>query len=1226
MNSHPNSHIIDAEVGLKFWAGITILMAISAELIFTLLDGKPAFLSFTPFGRDWFTWTTFIGSFAGIPACVLWIGGETPPIRKTWLQLALAIGVGIYVYLMAFKNGYGISSPNTVITICLGPLGLLWMTCSLLAKPGHASQQNDRWKSLYIKVTVLLDMLSVSTHAALAGNRLIFPATWDYFVYRIDAAFFGTATQLASLNATSGPFIQAFTSTSYSLLVVILYSVIGLAIKKKAVARLHVWRTLVMPFALAWFLYALIPLSGPTYAFFDSQFPDNMPTVKDIPTSQVVIPPAFRNAMPSMHLTGALLVWMLSIGLWHRIAILFSSLLVLATAWSTLAQGEHYCLDLVVAITYACFIGPLLIWPHLLRGNKINALTIWLTGATFLSWLLLIRAIPDWLSNNLWFIQLFSVWSLLSSFTVFWRLIVESRITSLCLTANSITEPSNRESTIKAPSWIIAIFAMSGVAGLIYEVVYAKALAVTFGSTAMASYTVLATYMGGMALGAMLGGYIADKTSNPIRTYAICEALIGLYAATTPQLFRLIQEIYVAFSWDIAPESSWLTALRLYLGVACLGLPTILMGATMPLMFKHLRELGVSSRSAIAPLYGANVAGASLGSIIAGYWILPAVGRNSGTFIAAALSLMIALYVLDRAKRPVERPNSANQLGGEILLSNSSAVEFISGIVALSILFVGGAITLGLEVNSMHLLAIVAGNSVYAFGLMLAAFLGGLGLGSYVGERLMNHFQRLNLIAWSQCGLAVAIGMTAQTWDDIPSYFSSFSIYPVHFDFGARETIRAMVCTTAMLPSAFFVGACYPAAMSLASDWLSPKGAAKGLGLASGLNTLGNILGVFMVGFWLLPAYGSRDTSLILGLLALSLGLIATLAIRQNSSPMVSAQSLLRWPPIIAAICSLSLFPNQWNYDELSTGSNVYFSSQNWGKVIDHAESVEGGLTLVSKTSQGISTLLTNGKFQGNDAIGGEMVAQESFALFPLLHTPKRSRALVIGYGTGMTTRVLHESGFKEIDIAELSKDIVTMADRHFSKINHGVANDPSVHMHYTDGRNYLLTQSREFDLISIEITSIWFAGAANLYNKDFYSLAKQRLTRDGVLQQWIQLHHMAEIDLAYVIGSVRSEFKYVWIYVRGGQGIIVASNNSSAENRPSDKTNDDTVEQLRSHLILSPTGVDRFISKIDPSMTQVVSTDSNLYLEHSTPKGNSLGNVVEKNIKLLTYFEPHLN
>ena len=124
------------------------------------------------------------------------------------------------------------------------------------------------------------------------------------------------------------------------------------------------------------------------------------------------------------------------------------------------------------------------------------------------------------------------------------------------------------------------------------------------------------------------------------------------------------------------------------------------------------------------------------------------------------------------------------------------------------------------------------------------------------------------------------------------------------------------------------------------------------------------------------------------------------------------------------------LFPAHWDLDKLSEGSNVYFFPQQWGKVIDHAESAEGGLTTVTQSADGLLTLLTNGKFQGNNSEQGEMIAQKSIALIPLLHTAQRDTALVIGYGTGMTPRVIHENEFRSLDIAELSEDMVRLADR----------------------------------------------------------------------------------------------------------------------------------------------------------------------------------------------------
>jgi spermidine synthase len=258
------------------------------------------------------------------------------------------------------------------------------------------------------------------------------------------------------------------------------------------------------------------------------------------------------------------------------------------------------------------------------------------------------------------------------------------------------------------------------------------------------------------------------------------------------------------------------------------------------------------------------------------------------------------------------------------------------------------------------------------------------------------------------------------------------------------------------------------------------------------------------------------------------------------------------------------------------------------------------------------------------------MEAQASFALIPLLHTPARERALVLGYGTGMTARVLHEASFQQIEIAELSRDLVRLADKHFESINHGVSSMDGVRMHFTDGRNLLLTQDVRYDLISIEISSIWFAGAANLYNKDFYDLARTRLAPRGVLQQWVQLHHMSQLDLLHILGSVRAAFPHVWVYFSGGQGVIVASleRDEGSMKRARESLAQTTKkhphwglegEDLQARLLASPEQLDAILRRFDPSGMGLVSTDNNLYLEYATPKGNAIrSDTVPGNVGML--------
>ena len=324
-------------------------------------------------------------------------------------------------------------------------------------------------------------------------------------------------------------------------------------------------------------------------------------------------------------------------------------------------------------------------------------------------------------------------------------------------------------------------------------------------------------------------------------------------------------------------------------------------------------------------------------------------------------------------------------------------------------------------------------------------------------------------------------------------------------------------------------------------------------------------------------------------------------------------------------------YPPQWNLDAIATGANVYFIPSGRDDVIDAQESIQGGLTTVNMVivpDDGkeitMLTLLTNGKFQGNNSL--ETAAQRGVAEAPLLHQPKRDDVLVIGYGTGHSAQVLYEAGFAHMDIAELSPDIVALADRHFGDINGKVSQQANVQMYYTDGRNYLLTQNKRYDLISMELTSIWFAGAANLYNREFYQLAKARLNDDGVLQQWVQLHHMQPMDLLYILNTLHQEFRYVWLYVVGGQGVLVASDSVNAMglyhldgSAVSDaQPLNAEAQALQNSMLLEPKDVDYLAQKLRVPQF-FVSTDNNLYLEYSTPKGNALPDeVFTSNIEML--------
>jgi spermidine synthase len=206
--------------------------------------------------------------------------------------------------------------------------------------------------------------------------------------------------------------------------------------------------------------------------------------------------------------------------------------------------------------------------------------------------------------------------------------------------------------------------------------------------------------------------------------------------------------------------------------------------------------------------------------------------------------------------------------------------------------------------------------------------------------------------------------------------------------------------------------------------------------------------------------------------------------------------------------------------------------------------------------------------------------------------------------------------------VVEISPAIADAARHHFSDINGGVLDDPRVRLTLADGRNALLVSKERFDLIGMELSSIWFAGASSLYSLEYYELVRDHLAPNGVFQQWVQLHHMYPRDFATIIGTLHQVFPHVALFYGGGQGILLAKLEPfdvdaerlrQLESRKAIRTRlgDHALADLLDDLLLFGPDVDDFIASVASEEGRVVaalvSTDENVYLEYATPRGNVL-------------------
>jgi len=1197
---------VGAALGLSSWPGQQVTSFLAHPSLRGLVEG-------------------FRG-YALVFAVLFW--GAWPSLRAQrtvlilWPVAAFAVWLALHDELSMGWSGNANFGVEPLLSTSMGFLALASTAWRMCYPPHHTNQdfeRNLRW------LFVLMLLFSVVPTSALHLTVSLHPQTYDLYALKFDAAAGLNITPWLIRNVEAIPVASELLFLAYGLTPIGFLAVSLLQLRgKEAHAPNALWLWVVITIC-AIVAYHFFPITGPKYLFGPDNFSSKLLLPDALPLEMTGgVGPNPRNGMPSMHfgwMLCALIVWMQSqTGRWSRTVMLIMTLFV---GLATLYLGEHYTIDLIAAVPFA-LAGIALTTTGVAFSKSERWRTVALGFACWLLWVLLLRNQILFFLEHPW-----ACWLLIgaTALVVILQAQAISRFRVLATqTVMSISAAPKSSASIevqKLTHRMGLMFFASGAAALIYQVLFAKELALVFGSTATATFTVLATFVGGMAIGSLIGGLWAARTTKPIAAYSFVELAIAGFCLVTPTLFSVLQSVYVFIAADLPPASPILLMLRVALGASVLLVPTVLMGITLPLLTQALNPGGNHLGKSVAWLYACNTAGAATGAILTSYVVIPLVGAHSTTLIAASMNLLIALGALELAKTVGVVPEST--IKSLISTTNLVDVQKSSGgptvlASAWLALGLGGVLSLGLEVVYVHMLSIVAGNSVYAFGLMLATFLIGLALGGEVGRRILERTTGDHRIFWltlSQLGLAASVALGAWGWDMVPAYFASFDGYPFVTSFQSREAVRALVCALVMIPPTVCIGASYTLAMDLATTATARRGITM-LGVSAALNTFGNIVGVLLFGFLLLPWLGGLVSAKIVALGAT--GIAAVLAL------FIESKGARRWmgAALLGVTGLVMVSPTHLDYEMLTSGANVYFAPQDWGKVIDHSESIDGGLTTVSRKGTGadvVTTLLTNGKFQGNDARRGEVQAQIGFAALPLLHQEHRGNALVIGYGTGATSRVLHDAGFAQLDIAELSADIVKLADTHFFTINSQVSRLPGVQTYITDGRNLLLLTNRKYDVISIEITSIWFAGAASLYNREFYQLARSKLLQDGVLQQWVQLHHMATSDLLTILGTLRKEFTYVSLYVVGGQGILIATNDL-AHNQATPSTihaldNSPRLQAVRElagrnfseiagDLLLSPPQVDLFLDRVGLSRDLWVSTDNNLRLEYSTPKANA--------------------
>ncbi|HSN92351.1 MAG TPA: fused MFS/spermidine synthase [Anaeromyxobacteraceae bacterium] len=689
-------------------------------------------------------------------------------------------------------------------------------------------------------------------------------------------------------------------------------------------------------------------------------------------------------------------------------------------------------------------------------------------------------------------------------------------------------------------------FFLSGAAALLYEVVWVRLLGLVFGHTVHAVTAVLAAYMAGLALGSAAAGRLADRIARPLRAYGIVEAAIGVLCLATPLLFRATQAVYDPIQRALEPGALGSGLIHLALASLVLLPPTVLMGATLPILSRAVVRGPRTAASRIGTLYAVNTLGAVVGTAATGFLLLPAVGLRSTLWLGVALDFLVAALAisLDRARRAAPAANAsaasapAGGEGAEIPWSGEAAPPPLprAGVAAALVgIGLSGAASMAYEVAWTRALGLVLGSTTYAFTAMLVTFLSGLALGALLASRLLGR-RRADLSAFGLLEIAIALAAL--------SVLPAFGRLPdLLLSILGRAGVTHQVALLAQLGLSFLVmigptllvGATFPLVLAAVGTSLSRVG--RDVGHAYGANTVGTILGSTAAGFLLVPAIGIEATVVAAGVANLAAGL-AALAV----APGAGRRLRLAGVAAAAGFAVLVLLLPRWDPNAMTAGVPVYAAemvkdprgfraSQRRREILLYREGLSSTVAVV-RTPTAIS-LSVNGK---TDASTGQDMGTQLLLghLGALLH-PEPRRALVIGLASGVTVGAVAQHPLDAIDVAEIEPAMVE-ASRFFLRENRGALSDPRVRVIEGDGRHILAAAREPYDLVVSEPSNPWMAGVASLFTREFYQTARDRLAPGGIMVQWLQTYSIFGRDMQMVVRTFSEVFPHVsvWAGARG--------------------------------------------------------------------------------------------
>jgi spermidine synthase len=644
------------------------------------------------------------------------------------------------------------------------------------------------------------------------------------------------------------------------------------------------------------------------------------------------------------------------------------------------------------------------------------------------------------------------------------------------------------------------------------QVVWLRYLSLIFGNTTWAAATLLAVFMGGLGAGALLGGRLTTRIRRPLRAYALCEVGVALLAIASPRLLTLIDAAYVVVYRGLGNQPWLFAGGRVLLAAAFLLPPTLLMGATLPLVLAGAGGGTARAGRATALIYGCNTLGAVIGTAGAAFATIPTLGLRATLTLAAAGNLAAALLALPLASPASDaEPPTANP--------SRAAGDRRGWLLALA--FGMGATSLAYEVLWTRILVFYLGSSVYAYSLMLLLVLIGIAAGSLIVAPWADRVgSLLPALAVVELALAIWAPLQVPLFARLNEMLAASAQLLRPQGFGGVAVAQLVAALPVLLPPTLLMGISFP--LVVRALHREPERLGSDVGSVYGWNTLGAVAGSLLTGFALIPALGTQRS--LLAVAAVN-ALLAVALSRRSDAPSVLRWCAVATPPALLAaalvlprdrvILAAGMFRGEGNHDL------VYFRENAQAAVtIRRLPSRRG--PFLSLELNGVNVAGTSPDLYAVQKLQGHL---------PLLISPHARSVVHIGFGSGGTAWAVSRHPVADVLVVEISPAVLAASDRYFRPINHGVLDDPRVRVEINDGRNFLLASPERFDAVLSDSIHPRYAGNGSLYSLEYFRLLERRLEPGGVASMWLPMYSLTPRNFAMIVAAFARVFPHVQVW-----------------------------------------------------------------------------------------------